>query len=212
MSASTDATIASAILHHLAAAIGSGPTARAFVRVEGFNEISYRHLLDTLAEQQWRLAGRALLVRSIVPVEGHPAMAMEAARSATWYRNNLPADHTLLLILNRRTSDAQSLQDLYAIGEQTLTRDGLGELIGASFAGYQLDGRERRVLIDFVRRLRRLRLEPQLRDLAEFLRDIDIRMQQRPGTPLQETIAEASGARPISLPSTCRTYQHAARR
>src|SRR5262245_20978424 len=169
MSTSIDTTIAAALLYYLAAQIGAGPTARAFFRLEGFREATYRDLLTKLDAQGNQLAGRTLVARSIVAIEGHPEVAMEQDRSATWYRNHLPTGQTLLLILNRRTSDAQSLKDLYGVSEQTLTRDGIDKLIEASFQGYQLDGSQRRTLVEFVRRLRRLRLEPQLRDLAEFL-------------------------------------------
>jgi hypothetical protein len=188
---STDTTIATAILAHLAALIDSDERARAFVRLEGFSEGTYRRLLTALAEQGGQVAGRPLLVRSIGPIEGHPQVAMEPDRSATWYRNHLPAGCTLLIILNRRTSDAQSLQDIYGISEQALTRDGIDKLIAACFEDYQLEASQRRILQEFVRHLRRLRLEPQLRDLAEFLRIVDQHMDQRPGTQLAEAIADA---------------------
>src|SRR6266545_1855929 len=110
MSISIDTAIATAILHYLVAQIGAGPTARAFFRLEGFSEATYRALLTDLAAQGNQLAGRTLIARSIGAIDGHPEVAMEPERSATWYRNNLPADHTLILILNRRTSDAQSLK------------------------------------------------------------------------------------------------------
>jgi hypothetical protein len=191
MSISIDTAIAKAVLQYLTAQIGAGPTARAFFRLEGFSEATYRALLTDLAAQGNQLAGRTLIARSIGAIDGHHEVAMEPERSATWYRNNLPADHTLILILNRRTSDAQSLKDLYAVSEQTLTRDGIGKLIESSFVGYQLDGSQQRTLVEFVRRLRRLHLEPQLRDLAEFLHSVDKAMLERPGTLLAEAIATA---------------------
>src|SRR5262249_12607720 len=77
------------------------------------------------------------------------------------------------------------------VSAQTLTRDGIRDLIEASFDQYQLDNSQQTTLVDLVRRLRRLRLEPQLRDLTEFLRSIDTAMQQRPGTPLAEAVADA---------------------
>jgi hypothetical protein len=191
MSTSIDTTIATALLGYLAAQIGAGPSARAFCRLEGCREATYRDLLDKLDAQGSQIAGRTLVARSIVAIEGHPEVAMEPERSATWYRNHLPPGQTLLLILNRRTSDAQSLKDLYGVSEQTLTRDGIEKLIEVSFEEYQLDASQQRILVDFVRRLRRLRLEPQLRDLAEFLRQVDMIMHERPGTQLNDAIADA---------------------
>lgn len=191
MSINIDATIASAIMRYLAAQIGTGQDARAFVRLEGFAEETYQCLLADLDERGWQIEGRGLVVRSIGPIAGFPAIAMEPERSATWYRNSLPAGHTLLIILNRRTSDAQSLQDIYGITEQSLTRDGLGHLITASFEEYQLEQAHRRTLVSFVHRLTRLRLEPQLRDLAEFLRLVDQRLDERPGTSVAGAVAES---------------------
>ncbi len=191
MSLSTDAIIAAALLRYLEAQIHARSTARAFFRVEGFSEATYVALLNSF-ETQGQLAGRPLLVRTVTPIPGRPEVMLEAARSATWYRNHLPAGHALVLILNRRAaSDGQSLKDLYPVGESALTRDGLGELIDAACTGYQLSGDERRLLVEFVRRLRRLHLEPQLRDLAELLRAIDATLQQSPGTPLAVALAEA---------------------
>lgn len=191
MHLSIDTIIATAIQRHLAAQIGAGPTARAFVRLEGFSAATYGHLLTALADRQWQLAGRTMIARSAAPISGHPEVAMDLERSATWYRNHLPAGQTLLIILNRRTSDAQSLQDIYVISEQSLTRDGLGDLIGACFGSYQLDQDQERTLTDMARRLRRLRMEPQLRDLTEFFCAVDRTMADSPGVPLAEAITNA---------------------
>jgi hypothetical protein len=191
MNINIDRTIARAIVRYLAAQIASGQEARAFVRLEGFSEATYQHLLTDLSARGYRIEGRSLMVRSAGPIQGFASLAMEPDRSATWYRNTLPAGHTLLIILNRRTSDAQSLQDLYGISEQSLTRDGLGHLIAASFEEYQLEPAQCRTLVTFVHRLPRLRLEPQLRDLAEFLCLVDKRMDERPGTTIAQAIAES---------------------
>lgn len=186
-----DLTIARAIVGHLEHQIGAGAMARSFVRLEGFSAATYHHLLTALAARQWQIAGRQGLVRSIDPVAGHPALTMEPDRSATWYRNHLPADQTLILILNRRTSDAQSLKDLYGVSEQTLTREGLDALIEVSFIRFQPGADDRDILRQLVRSLRRLRMEPQLRDLTEFLCAVDQQMEQRPNTSLAEAIAHA---------------------
>lgn len=186
-----DTTIAQAIVAHLETQIGVGPTARSFVRLEGFSTATYSILIGELARRSYRLTERALVVRTIDPIAGFLELAMEPDRSATWYRNHLPAGQTLLLILNRRTTDAQSLQDIYGISEQTLTREGLSALITAGFTRYQVSEAERETLREFVRRLRRLRMEPQLRDLAEFLRHVDAHLDGNPGATVADAIAEA---------------------
>jgi hypothetical protein len=86
MSTSIDTTIATALRHYLAAQIGAGPTARAFFRLEGFSEATYRDLLTALALQGSQIAGRTIVARSIALIAGHAEVAMESDRSATWYR------------------------------------------------------------------------------------------------------------------------------
>src|SRR5581483_7453952 len=152
---------------------------------------TYAAFLGQLADQSWQLAGRSLEVRSINEIPGYPERAMDPHRSATWYRNNLAEGHALLLIQNRRSSDAQSLKDLYPVTEITLSQDGIEQLIDACCSDYQLDGKERKQLKDFVHRLARLVHEPQLRDIAEFLIAVDQTLHTRPGTTVAEAIARA---------------------
>ncbi|HMP39192.1 MAG TPA: DNA translocase FtsK [Roseiflexaceae bacterium] len=191
MSPVNDTIIAQAILQHLSTQIAMNATARSFVRLEGFSEATYAGLINVVTTQTGQLVDRTLVVRSIAPIAGYSEYAMERDRSATWYRNNLPAGQTLILILNRRTSDAQSLQDIYGITEQTITRDGLDALIMASFRNYQLNADQMQTLRNFVYRLRTLRMEPQLRDLAEFLFTVDQVMSQAPGTVIAAAIADS---------------------
>src|SRR5215216_6052863 len=177
-----DSTIADAMRRYLEAQIKARPAARAFFRLSGFSAGTYAALLGQLTDQGWQIAGRGLEVRSIEPIAGYPERAMDLHRSATWYRNNLAEGHALLLIQNRRSSDAQSLKDLYPVTEITLSQDGLEQLIDACCLGYQLDGKERKQLHDFIRRLARVVHEPQLRDIAEFLIAVDQTLHTRPGT------------------------------
>jgi hypothetical protein len=191
MTASIDITIADAMRRHLETQIRTRPAGRAFFRISGFSTGTYAALLGQLADRDWRIASRGLEVRSIDPIAGYHDRAMDPRRSATWYRNNLAEGHALLLIQNRRSSDAQSLKDLYPLTEITLSQDGIDQLIDACFSSYQLDSKERKQLIDFMRRLARVVHEPQLHDIAEFLITVDQTLRGRPGTTMAEAIVRS---------------------
>jgi hypothetical protein len=191
MPPNTDALIADALRRCLEAQIRARPGPRAFFRVSDFSTDTYIALLDDLRTRDLQLAGRRLEVRTIAEVSGHADRLLGADRSPTWYRNNLAPNHALVLIQNRRTSDAQSLQDIYPVTALSLSTDGLVELIDACITSYQLAPKEQRQLSEFVRRLTRVLYQPQLRDLAEFLAEIDSVLHQQAGTPLDEAIARA---------------------
>src|SRR5215218_3547445 len=105
MTLAIDITLADAMRRYLEAQIHARPAARAFFRISGFSADTYAALLSQLADRGWQIAGCGLEVRSIEPIAGYPERAMDARRSATWYRNNLAEGHALLLIQNRRSSD-----------------------------------------------------------------------------------------------------------
>lgn len=186
----TDTIIADALRRHLEVQIRTRPAPRAFFRISDFSATTYTALLDDLHLRGWQLVDKYLDVRSIEPITGHSERRMDDAHSATWYRNHLAPNHALVLIQNRRTSDDQSLKDLYPVTAITLSTDGLANLIDACFRNYQLSVEEQRRLSDFVQRLGRVLYQPQLRDLVDFLATIDNTLHRRPGTTLDVAIAE----------------------
>lgn len=188
---SLDAIIADALQRYLAAQLQAQPNTRTFFRVSGFAQSSYAALLDTFARQGWRLGNTPLEVRSIEPISGHPGQVMASDRSATWYRNNLPAGHALILIQNRGSSDAQSLKDLFAVTELSLSKHGLPQLIAACVTRYQLSAPERDLLVAFTRKVARVLYEPQLRDLTAFLLAVDNTLGARPGTAVGRALIAA---------------------
>jgi hypothetical protein len=195
MASHTDTMIADALRRHVEAQLRNRPAARAFFRVPDFSAETYAALLDDLRGRGWQLAGAHLDVRSIEPIPGYRDCALDQSQhSLTWYRNNLSEGHALVLLQNRRTSDAQSLQDLYPVTALALSTDGLPELIDACFAGssgYQLTPEEQRDLTRFVQRLARVLYQPQLRDLVEFLAAVSRGLCEPFGTPLGEAVAAA---------------------
>ncbi len=166
----------------------SGGTARRFFRLDGFDDAVYTALLARLQAEGNRLAGQPLWVRTTAPIPGHEAYALEMDKSATWYRNHVPHGHALVLIFNQPTSDAQSLKDVYPVTESLLASEGLEHLIRAAFVAYQPSPKQVEVLLAF---LARLHPAPQLRDLAEFLRDLDGYLHAHPDATVEMAIADS---------------------
>lgn len=166
----------------------SGGAARRFFRLDGFDDAVYAALLERFRAEGNTLAGQPLWVRTTAPLPGYEACALEADKSATWYRNHVPPGCALVLIFNRPTSDAQSLKDVYPVTESLLAAEGLEHLIRAAFVTYQPSPEQVGVLREF---LARLRPSPQLRDLAEFLRDLDAYLHTHPGATMEMAIAES---------------------
>ncbi len=178
--------IAEALHEFLAAQ--SGGEARRFFRLDGFDDAVYLALLDRLRADGDTLARQPLWMRTTALIPGYEAYALEADKSATWYRNHVPSGYALVLIFNQPTSDAQSLKDVYPVTESLLATEGLMYLIRAAFANYKPSPQQVDVLRKF---LTRLRPSPQLRDLAEFLCHLDAYLDARPGTTMEMAIAES---------------------
>ncbi|MBC7228714.1 MAG: hypothetical protein H5T61_16020, partial [Thermoflexales bacterium] len=166
----------------------AGGAARRFFRLDGFDDAVYAVLLEHFRAEGDTLAGQPLWVRTTAPLPGYEAYALEADKSATWYRNHVPPGCALVLIFNQPTSDAQSLKDVYPVTESLLATAGLDHLIRAAFAAYQPSPEQIAVLREF---LARLRPAPQLRDLAEFLHNLDAYLHAHPAATMEMAIAES---------------------
>jgi len=184
-------TISIALHTFLTAQIQAGGPARRFFRLDGFDDAVYHDLLARLQAGRDTLAGQPVWVRTTAPISSYEGYALEPDRSATWYRNHIPAGHALVLIFNRRTSDAQSLKDIYRVTETLLTTEGLDHLTKAAFQRYQLTIVQARILSDYVARLQRSLFTPQLRDLAEFLGAVDALLAEEETDAIEEAIAQA---------------------
>ncbi len=187
----SDQIIADALKRYLEACLRENQASRAFFRLSGFDQPIYKALLDNLARLNWRLGDMQLEVRSIASISSHDERVMERHRSATWYRNHLKAGYALVLIQNRRSTDAQSLKDLYSVTEGSLTNDGLAHLIAATCVNYQLKPEDRKQLETFIRRFGKKLFKPQLRDLTEFLYHVDKRLAEQPTAIMPDAIARA---------------------
>lgn len=179
--------VANAIMRCLDRFAAQDQASRIFVRLEDFSADVYFHVLKTIRPT---LNGRPVIVRTVGLIKGFEQFQIEPDKSATWYRNNLKAGYMLLLIFNRRASDAQSLKDMYVLNSTALLRDYLDELIEASIQYYQVSRDEQKVLSDFVHvRLYRLGVEPSLEHLVSFFVDIDRLLNDH--VQIEKAIAQA---------------------
>ena len=180
--------VAVALESYLKASLAHG-NGRQFYRIDGFEEDSYRFLLNSIAQKGDQLGSRPLWLRTIAPVTDAETYALEPGKSATWYRNHVPETHSLVLIFNQSTSDAQSLKDIHPITERILARE-TTHLADATFSRYQLNQQEIKVLDAFTKRIPKLGIPaPQLRDLVGFFQAIDNFMSINPGKQLNHAIA-----------------------
>jgi DNA segregation ATPase FtsK/SpoIIIE-like protein len=187
----TERYISIALHSYLTAKIQTGGQTRHFFRLDGFDDVVYQDLLARLQADDDTLAGQPLWVRTTDPVPGYEAYALEEDKSATWYRNHVPEDHALVLIFNRRTTDAQSLKDIYPVTESLLVAEGLDHLIKAAFHDHQLKTAQVHILKDFIARLQRNLFTPQLRDLTEFLGTVNALLAEGKADAIEEAIAQA---------------------
>lgn len=192
MDTSLHRCLAVALLSNLVAHLQRGGRRR-FFRLDDFDDETYRALLHIFRNQQNTITtqNHPILARTIAPIAGYEEYALEEERSATWYRNHVPAGHALILIFNQPTSDAQSLKSIYPITESRLATEGLEHLVVATFITYKPSAAQFKTLERFLTRLRTKLFQPQLRDLVGFLRTIHTFLYTNPGDSLERAIAEA---------------------
>ncbi len=146
---------------------------RIFIRIEDFDTAVYQNILKHLRNRQ-KINDHHVLIRSTSPIAGFDQYNLEPDRSATWYRNHLQPGYMLILIFNQRTSDEQSLKDLYTINPVTLTTKELSELIESSIQNYQYNNEEKESIIHFIQiQLRKAGIIPPLEHIVSFLIELD---------------------------------------
>ncbi len=110
--------IAAAVSSWLSSAIAGASGSRLFVRISGFDRESFQLLSSLLTE---RYTEDQVVVRSTGLIsEKFSNLAIPADRSPTFYRNQLKAGQTLILLWLNDTADWESLKDLYEISDTKL--------------------------------------------------------------------------------------------
>jgi hypothetical protein len=183
--------IAKALYNYLIFNTQSNNSSRCFFRISGFDIDVYQKLLEIFRSSKNVLAGHPLWIRTTAPISGYDEYALEAKRSATWYRNHIPSGHVLILIFNERTSDVQSLKDIYRVTEGLLAIEEQIYLINATCVDYQLSTEQIDVIRKFLGQLEQKLFQPQLRDLVNFLLSLNAYLHKNPTASIESAIAQS---------------------
>jgi hypothetical protein len=183
--------IAQALYNYLVTKVRSNSSTRRFFRLDGFDNEIYQQLLDIFRVNGNFLSGQPLWVRTTELLPDYREYTLEQGKSATWYRNHIPNGYALVLIFNGRTSDVQSLKDIYPVTERLLAVEGQDHLINAAFVDYQPSAEQINVIKIFLERLNQKVFQPQLRDLVAFLLSLSAYLHKNPGSSIEAAIGDS---------------------
>ncbi|MFF2909196.1 FtsK/SpoIIIE domain-containing protein [Paenibacillus sp. NPDC057934] len=141
-----------------------------FARVAGMDENAWTDVLEAFREAESRLTVyyRPIL-RTLSIVEGYKEYECQEHETSTWLRNNNPQGSALVIFMNNRASEAQSLENIFTIDEaRLLDSEGLEVLYRLLANRYRLYGTEMESLKAFMLMYTDL-AEPQLRNVLAFL-------------------------------------------
>ncbi|RWU12501.1 DNA translocase FtsK [Anoxybacillus flavithermus] len=109
------------------------------------------------------------VIRTITPISGFNQFEFQQHETSTWLRNNIQSNQALVLIINKMTPEAQSLENLFAIDESYLLSqkglDVLYELLADEFRLATDEIKELKIFLEMMNGV----AEPQLRNLVEFV-------------------------------------------
>lgn len=103
---------------------------KVLIKIEGINEEYFPAILNALLESQNQFEEfYSPLIRTIKQIEGFNSFVLNENENGVWLRNNVKSNEALILLMNERTPEAQSLKDIVSIDEtQLLSIDGFSSL------------------------------------------------------------------------------------
>ncbi|QSB47414.1 FtsK/SpoIIIE domain-containing protein [Parageobacillus toebii] len=141
-----------------------------FIKLSGLTEHDIRFVLEEINNSiELFKKHYEPIIRTITPISGFEYYKFRDYETSTWLRNNIKDNQALILIINKMTPEAQSLENLFSIDESyLLSEKGLNVL-------YELLVHEFRFASDEIKELKMF-LEmigevaaPQLRTLLQFI-------------------------------------------
>ncbi|MBW7652121.1 FtsK/SpoIIIE domain-containing protein [Anoxybacillus sp. ST4] len=141
-----------------------------FIKVSGLTERDICIVLEELSDKMTSLRSYYdPVIRTISPVSGFDQFKFQQYETSTWLRNNIQPNQALVLIINKMTPEAQSLENLFAIDESyLLSQKGLEilyELLSNEFRLATDEINELKIFLEMMNNV----AEPQLRNLVEFV-------------------------------------------
>lgn len=103
---------------------------KVLIKIEGINEDYFPAILNALLEDedQFKTFYKPV-IRTIKQIEGFDSFVLNGNENGVWLRNNVKSNEALILLMNERTPEAQSLKDIVSIDEtQLLSSEGLRSL------------------------------------------------------------------------------------
>lgn len=147
-----------------------GRSEKLFIKISGITERDICFVLEELVDKMTSLKSYYdPVIRTITPISGFDQFKFQQHETSTWLRNNIKSNQALVLIINKMTPEAQSLENLFAIDESYLLSqkglDVLYELLADEFRLATDEIKELKIFLEMMNGV----AEPQLRNLVEFV-------------------------------------------
>ncbi len=145
-------------------------TDKLFLKISGLTDTDVNAFLLKLKEEKSVFENYySPIIRTIEKVEGFEEFSYQEYETSTWLRNNTKQNQALVLIINKITPEAQSLENIFTIDEAYLLSDsGLKSLYNVlSENGYVAPDEVKHVQ-EFIEMYTHIS-EPQLRSIINFL-------------------------------------------
>ncbi|MCX8001190.1 MAG: hypothetical protein N2661_01280 [Anoxybacillus mongoliensis] len=147
-----------------------GRSEKLFIKISGLTERDICFVLEELVDKMTSLKSYYdPVIRTITPISGFDQFKFQQHETSTWLRNNIQSNQALVLIINKMTPEAQSLENLFAIDESYLLSqkglDVLYELLADEFRLAADEIKELKIFLEMMNDV----AEPQLRNLVEFV-------------------------------------------
>lgn len=141
-----------------------------FTKIAGIDDLAWHDVLSAFREAEGRLSEYYIpIVRSLHKVEGFECYECHQHETSTWLRNNTSSGSALLIFMNDRSPEAQSLENIFTIDEaRLLSPQGLEVLYQLFADQHQCYGDELKALKQFLGLYDKI-AEPQLRNMLAFL-------------------------------------------
>lgn len=147
-----------------------GNSDKLFTRISGMDDAAWGDVLYAFQEEEDKLATYYRpIIRTLTRVENYERYQCKEHETSTWLRNNNATGDALLIFMNDRSAEAQSLENIFTIDEaRLLSSEGLEVLYHLLAEKYRYYGEELETLQTFMNIYSRIS-EPQLRNILAFL-------------------------------------------
>ncbi len=140
-----------------------------FTKISGIDKSAWTEVLQAFEESKQRMAAcYEPVVRTLASVEGFEQYQCQEHETSTWLRNNNASGHALIILMNARSAEAQSLENIFTIDEaRLLSAEGLEVLYSLLADSHRYYGEEMQAIKTFMAMYTQLSA-PQLRNVLSF--------------------------------------------